>query len=136
MKINIVITERPMFTEHTMFAKPDIQKLKETKTLTVNGSFISKTRIDTQMQIGSDRHGINLKVEGYKTDRVPEHSYFTGEWSYPEYFKKSKKQDVTSYIEYVKEVVTIALNDYLRVELDEVTVNLILPTCFETKIYE
>tara|TARA_R110000851_G_scaffold196444_3_gene347423 strand:+ start:17147 stop:17536 length:390 start_codon:yes stop_codon:yes gene_type:complete len=128
MKVIINIIERPMFTEHTMFAKPDLSKLKETKTLTVQGSFITKTRIDTQMQIGTDRHGINFKVEGFKTDSVPEHSYFTGEWSYPEYFKKSKKQNVTSYTEYVKEVVRIALNDYLKVDLDEVTVNLILPT--------
>ena len=128
MKINIQIIDRPMFTEHTMFAKPDIQKLKETKTLTVNGGFISKTRIDTQMQIGRDMHGINFKVDGFKTDMVEEHSYFTGKYNYPEYFKKSKKQDVTSYIEYVKEVVKIALSDYLKVELDEVTIKLILPS--------
>ena len=128
MKITIVYKERPMFTEHTMFAKPDLSKLKETKTLTVQGTFITKTRIDTQMQIGADRYGINFKIDGFKTDRVPEHSYFTGEWSYPEYFKRSKKQNVTSYTTYVIEAVKIALNDYLKVELDELTINLILPT--------
>lgn len=127
MKINIVLKERPMFTEHTLFAKPDINKLKETKTLTVNGSMITKTRVNTTMQIGSDNHGINFKVDGYKTDKVTEFSYFTGEYSYPEYFKKSKNQGIDSYKEYVKEVVKIALIDYLKVELDEVTVNLILP---------
>lgn len=127
MKINIVLKDRPMFTEHTMFAKPDIQKLKEDKTLTIQGDFITKTRIDTQMQIGKDRHGINFSVDGVKTDRVEEHSYFTGEYSYPNYFKKLKSQGEDKYIEYVKEVVRIALTDYLKVELDEVTVNLILP---------
>lgn len=127
MKVNINVIPRPFCTEHTMFAKPDIQKLKETKTLKVDGYLITKTRVNTTMQIGADRHGINFKVDGYKTDRVDEFSYFTGEHSYPEYFKKSKKQNVESYKAYVKEVVKIALNDYLKVELDEVTVNLILP---------
>jgi len=127
MKINIVFKDRPMFTEHTMFAKPDISKLKEHKTLTIQGSFISKTRIDSKMQIGSDSHGVNFAVDGFKTDRVEEFSYFTGEHSYPCYFKRLKRQGKDEYIEYVKEVVRIALNDYLKVILDEVTVNLILP---------
>lgn len=118
-----------MFTEHTMFAKPNLDKFKESKELTVQGSFITKTRIHTELQVnkGNDMHGINLKIDGFKTDRIPEHSYFTGEWSYPEYFKKSKKQDVESYKEYVKEVVKVVLKDYLCITLDEVTINLILP---------
>ena len=127
MKVNINIIPRPFCVEFTMLAKPNIEVLKETKKVTVEGRFETKTRIDTKLQIGKSRHGINIEVEGFKTDMVTEHSYLSNTPEHKAYFKKSKKQGKDEYINYVKEVVKIAINDYLKVELDEVTVDLILP---------
>jgi len=127
MKVNLNIVPRPSCSSFTLCATPNIETLKETKTVTVEGSLITKTRVDTVLQIGNSRNGINLEVEGFKTDAIVEHSFLSNTPEYPYYFKKSKKQNVDSYKAYVKEVVKIAINDYLKVELDEVTVNLILP---------
>ena len=103
------------------------EQLLESKEVTVRGNFISKTRISTSLQVGDSNHSINFKLDKFKTDEVEEYSYLTGERTYPNYFKKSKKQGVDSYIEYVKGVVTLALTEYLNLDLDKVKVKLMLP---------
>ena len=127
MNVLIFITPRPFCIEYGMLAEVDIPTLKETKTVTVQGDFISKTRISTSLQIGNSRHGINFDIDGFKTDSVYEYSYLTNSGGDINYFKRLKRQGKVEYIEYVKEAVKIALIDYIGVELDEVIVKLILP---------
>jgi len=124
MKINLVEVPTPMFTEFKLFGGVNKELLKEKKVVRVSPSHQTKTRIGTNMQIGGSRNGINFKVDGFKTFESSEYSYFTGETNIKHYFVKSKKQDIESYKEYVKEVVKMALIDYIGVELDEVTIEL------------
>ena len=124
MKINLIEVPKPMFTEFTLCASPDRELLKTTKVVRVSPSFHTKTRIYTNLQIGNSRNGINFKVEGFKTHEERSHSYFSGDVEETNYFIKSKTQGFEQYKEYVKRVVEIALRDYLKVELDEVTIEL------------
>jgi hypothetical protein len=124
MKINLIEVPKPMFTEYSLFASPDIELLKRTKVVRVSPSCHTKTRVYTNMQIGNSRNGINFQVEGFKTFEQREHSYFSGEIQVTNYFVKSKKQNIEAYKEYVKKVVEIAIREYLKVDLDEVTIEL------------
>lgn len=124
MKINLIEVPKPMFTEFTLCASPNIELLKDKKVVRVSPSFHTKTRVYTNMQIGNSRNGINFVVEGFKTHEERSHSYFSGDVEVTNYFVKSKTQNFEAYKEYVKKVVEIALRDYLKVELDEVTIEL------------
>lgn len=127
MVVDIEIIDRPSSYSYTLMGDVNKELLLKNKEVTVRGSFITKTRITTSLQVGNSNHSINFKLDNFKTDEVEVFSYFTGERTYPNYFKKSKKQDVDSYIQYVKGVVTIALTEYLNLDLDKVNVKLILP---------
>ena len=124
MKINLVEVPKPMFTEFSLMGSVDKELLKQTKVVRVSPSFYTKTRVYTNMQVGSSRNGINFEVEGFKTHEERSYSYFSGDIQVTHYFVKSKKQGFEAYKEYVKKVVEIALKDYLGVELDEVTIEL------------
>ena len=127
MKININVIEQPSSNSFVLCADIDKDRLKEVKNVVIRGDFITKTRVNTTLQFGNSRQGVNFAIEGFKTDGVKEYSFFTHESSTCNYFKKSKKQGVEAYKEYVKEVVRVALTEYIRIDLDEVTVDLILP---------
>lgn len=124
MKINLVEVPAPMFTEYSLCASPNKELLKETKRVRVSPRCHTKTRVYTNMQIGNSRNGINFVVEGFKTFEQREHSFISGDLQVTNYFLKSKKQDIEAYKEYVKKVVEIAIKEYLKVELDEVTIEL------------
>ena len=124
MKINLIEVPKPMFTEYSLIASTDIELLKRTKVVRVSPSCHTKTRVYTNMQIGNSRNGINFQVEGFKTFEQREISYFSGEIQVTNYFVKSKKQNIEAYKEYVKKVVEIAIREYLKVDLDEVTIEL------------
>lgn len=124
MKVIIKEVPTPMVSEFTMFAEVDKAKLMEEKVVRVRPSYVTKTRIETSMQIGQARVGINFAVEGFKTVEKSEHSYFTGNTTVKHYFVKSKKQGLEEYKEFVKELVKKALKEYMYIDLDEVTVEL------------
>jgi hypothetical protein len=124
MKINLVEVPVPMVTEFSLCASPSRELLKETKKVRVSPSCHTKTRVYTNMQIGNSRNGINFVIEGFKTFEKREYSFLSGDLQVTNYFLKSKKQNIESYKEYVKKVVEIAIKEYLKVELDEVTIEL------------
>ena len=124
MKTTIKEVPSPMFSEFTMCADLDKEMLKKTKTVRVSMSYETKTRINTSVQVGAGRVGINFKVDGVKTFESVEHSYFTSEANVMNYFVKSKKQNAEAYKEYVKAVVVDVITNYLKVELDEVVIEL------------
>jgi len=124
MKINIIEIATPMSSEFTMFADLDVEKLRETKTIRVVAHHETKTRISTTLQIGQGRVGANFKMEGFKTFEETKHSYVTYNASVVNYFLKSKKQGLEQYKEYVKAVVESVVKNNIKLELDEVTVEL------------
>ena len=127
MVIELNVVPRPSSHSFAMLKDFDKELLKETKTVTVRGTTVSKTRISTSMQVGDTKVNINLPVEGFKTHEETNHSYFTGNYTTSYYFKLLKSQGFETYKEYVKKVVEVAINDYLHLNLDKVTINLITP---------
>jgi hypothetical protein len=123
MKINIISVPTPSVKSFTMFAKPDIEKLRETKTIRCSFYRLGKTRISTDMQIGDYCVKINSLVDGYKLAEKTEWNIFSGVRSTSYFFVISKKQNFEQYKEYLKEIVSIAIK-HLNVELDELTVEL------------
>jgi hypothetical protein len=126
MKITITDTPAPMFTSFTMCADlyEQVKKLKETKVITVENSFHTKTRIATSIQVGEARNGVNWNMDGFKTFEHSEHNYFSGGMSVSHYFVKSKKQDFEAYKLYVIELVKKVLLNF-NVELNEIEIKLI-----------
>jgi hypothetical protein len=124
MDIKIIEVPTPMFSEFTMYANIDIDKLKKEKTVRVRPHNETKTRISTSLQIGQSRNKINFAIEGFKTFEKTSFSYLSGNSETSHFFVKSKKQDLEAYKEYVKKVVEKALTEYIGVELDEVTIEL------------
>lgn len=124
MDIKIIEVPTPQFTEFTMFAKIDVDKLKQDKVVRVIPRYETKTRISTSLKIGQAMNKINFAIEGFKTFEQTSFSYLSGETEVSNFFVKSKKQDFEAYKEYVKKVVEVALKDYIGVELDEVTIEL------------
>lgn len=124
MKINLVEVEKPMVKSFTMFAKPNLNLLRETKKVTVDAYQISKTRISTSIQFGDYSVKINKPIEGVKTFEQTSMNYFSGDYSTSHYFVKSKKQDYLFYQEYVKKLVEDIIKNVFRLELDELTIEL------------
>lgn len=125
MKTTINIVPAPTFSSFIMFEKINLSKLIESKEVIVSYTFVTKTRISVSMKIGEARNNINFKLPNYKQFVKSGHSYATGNAETSCYFIKSKKQDFEVFKEYVKELVTIAITEYLKVtEIDELTINL------------
>lgn len=123
MNINIIEAPRPSVKSFTMFAKPDLGLLKQTKKVTCSIHRIGKTRVSVDMQIGNYCVKINSPVDGFKQFEKTEFNHFFGGYSTSHYFIVSKKQNFEVFKEYVKELVKIAMQK-LCVELDELTVEL------------
>lgn len=124
MKVIIKEVSTPPTSSFTMFAEVDKEKLMKEKVVRVRPSYVTKTRIETSMQIGQCRVGINFAVDGYKTVEKREHNMFSGTTDVLNYFVKSKKQGLEEYKEFVKALVEKALKEYLYIDLDEVVVEL------------
>ena len=124
MEIKIIEVEPPMFSEFTMFANPDLELLKQSKTIRVSIRQKTKTRISTTMQFGQYCVRINFAVEGIKTHEESEYNMFSGERSTSNYFVKSAKQDLNVFKEYLKKVVEKVVVNIFKITLDEITVEL------------
>ena len=124
MEIILKIVPRPTSNSYTLCDAIDKDLLRETKTVIVRADTVSKTRVSTSMQIGNSRSGINFAIDGFKTHEETDWSYFTGESQTHNYFKLLKSQGFNRYKEYVKEVVRVALTEYINTPLDKVTIEL------------
>ena len=124
MKINLVEVPRPMTSSFMMFAKPDLNLLRETKTIRVSFHHITKTRISTSIQFGEYCVKANKFIDGYKLHEDVQFSYFSGEQETSHYFVKSKKQNYDVYKQYVIKLIESVIKDNFNLELDEITINL------------
>lgn len=122
MKVNI-IEVAPQNRSFTMFAKPDLNLLRQTKTVRCSIYAVTKTRFSTDLHFGDFCANINLQVEGYKLHENTEWNYFSGKQSTSYYFVKSKTQDFAVYKTYLQTLI-IAVMQKMGVELDELTVEL------------
>jgi hypothetical protein len=126
MEVKLEIVEPKTSYSCTMFAQPDKELLRKTKTIIVRSFFVSKTRVDTSMQIGEAKNGINFEVQDYRSDKVEDFSYLDGAWHVYHYFKKLKSQGFEEYKEYVKKAVKIAVEEYLLIkDIDVLTIKLV-----------
>ena len=125
MKIIIKHKERPISSSYKMFAKFDLAKLKQEKQITIEANYISKTRVSTTLIYGEASYKINKKVPGYKLAYKSEYGMFTGETEDLYYFKLLTSQDFEVYKKYLKKLLVIIFKDYFKLEIDELTVNLI-----------
>lgn len=124
MKINLIEVPTPMFSEMQLFANPDLELLKEKKTIRVSVRQKTKTRISTSMTLGKACVRINFPMEGFKTYSESSVNYGTYENESSDYFVKSAKQDLNVYKEYLKKVIEHIVKDIFKVELDEITIEL------------
>ncbi len=124
MKINLIEVPTPMFSEMEMFAQPNVELLKEKKTIRVSIRQKTKTRISTSMTLGKACVRINFPIEGFKTYQESSNNFGTYENESSDYFIKSSKQDLSVYKEYLKKVVEHVVNDIFKIELDEITIEL------------
>jgi hypothetical protein len=124
MKINLIEVPTPMFSEMQLFANPDLELLKEKKTIRVSVRQKTKTRISTSMTLGKACVRINFPMEGFKTHSESSLNYGTCENESSDYFVKSAKQDLNVYKEYLKKVIEHIVKDIFKVELDEITIEL------------
>lgn len=127
MVIDLRVIERPSSNTHVLCQDINKDSLKELKTVRVRSTTVTKTRVSTSVQVGTARVNVNLPIEGIKTHKEESYSYFTGNYVTHHYFKLLKSQDFEVYKEYVKKIVSIALKDYLCVELDELIIELETP---------
>ena len=125
MKVNLIQVPSPMFTSFTMFADPNFDLLKETKIVKVSFRNHTKTRMSTSLQFGDYCVRINFSSPNFKTHQEIQNNYFSGGNTTSNYFLKSKKQDFEAYKEYVKEVVSEVITKIYKIDLDEVTIELI-----------
>jgi hypothetical protein len=124
MKINIIEVPTPETKSFTVFADPDLNLLKETKTIRVDPYKISKTRISTSIQFGSYCCNVNLPMEGFKTVEKNEWNMFSGVKTQKNYFIVSKTQNLERYKEYLKQIISKVIKDFFHLELDELTIEL------------
>ncbi len=124
MVVTLKVIPRPSSNSFTMLADFDYKALKETKTVRIRANTVSKTRVSTSMQVGSSRYNVNLAVEGFKTHEESDMNYFSGTRSTHNYFKLLKSQNFDRYKEYVIAVVTKAITENIRMELDTLTIEL------------
>ena len=123
MKVNIIEVPTPSVKSFTVFAEPNLNLLRETKTVRCSIHKSTNTRVSTDMQFGDYCVKINSPLEGYKQHADTQWNYFSGVKSTSYYFVKSKKQDFEVYKKYLETQVKIAIMK-LGVELDEITVEL------------
>jgi hypothetical protein len=123
MKINIISVPVREVVSFTMFCKPDLELLKQTKKIFCSIHRIGKTRISTSIQFGEYCVNVNIPIEGYKLFEYTEWHYFSGFRQTHHYFVISKKQNFEVYKEYLQKVITKAI-EYYHIELDELTVEL------------
>jgi hypothetical protein len=128
MEVTLKIVPRPSSSSFTMLADFDREALRESKTVRVRASLWTKTRVETSMQVGNSRYGINLAVEGFKTHAESDMNYFSGTRTTHNYFKLLKSQNFDRYKEYVIAVVTKAMKENIRMELDTLTIELEQPS--------
>jgi hypothetical protein len=124
MKINLVEVPRPMVSSFTMFADPDLNLLRETKTIRVSFHHHTKTRISTSIQFGEYCVKVNNFIKEYKQHEDTDWNYFTGNKVTSYYFVKSKKQDYNVYKEYVIKLIDDVIRNHIKLELDEITIQL------------
>ena len=124
MIINLIEVPTPMFSEFQMFAEPDLELLKEKKTVRVTARQHTKTRISTNMTLGKCCVKINFPIEGVKTHNESSFSYVSSSTESSNYFVKSAKQDINAYEEYVKKVIEHIVTNIFKLELDEITIEL------------
>ena len=124
MTINLIEVPTPMFSEFQMFAEPDLELLKEKKTVRISVRQKTKTRISTSMTLGKACVRINFPIEGFKTFNESSMNFGTYENESSDYFVKSAKQDVNAYKEYVKKVMEHVVKNIFKIELDELTIEL------------
>ena len=124
MIINLVEVPTPMFSEMQMFAEPDLELLKEKKTIRVSVRQKTRTRISTSMTLGKACVRINFPIDGFKTYNESSINFGTYENESSDYFVKSAKQDLKAYKEYLKKVIEHIVNNIFKIELDELTIEL------------
>ena len=124
--MNIIIKEvpSPSSYSYTLFADPDFNLLKETKTVRVKPMFRTKTRISTSLQFGQFNNTVNFDIEGFKTHNENSINMMTSERENKFFFVVSKKQNLEAYKEYVKKVVERAITQYFHLNMEEVTIEL------------
>jgi hypothetical protein len=131
--MNIIINEieRPKCNSFTMFAKPNLGLLAETKEIEIHVNNKTKTRLSTSMYFGGNYSAkINIPFAGFKTHEEQETNYFSGGVSVSHYFVKSKKQNKDSYKEYLKLIIEVVIKDYFKLDIDTLTVNVYFSNTF------
>ncbi len=121
MVVNIIEVQQYM-NSFTMFQKPDLGLLKETKKINVSFHHHTKTRISTSIQIGQFKAKVNFPIEGYKNHCEREMNYFSGTTEISHYFVKSKKQNFESYKQYLTKLIPMVITDYFKLEMDEINI--------------
>lgn len=124
MKIDLIEVPTPMCSEFQMFAEPDLELLKSTKTIRVSVRHETKTRISTSMTLGKYCGRINFAIEGIKTHNENGFSHISSEHETSNFFVKSAKQDIVVYKEYIKKVVEHIVKNIFKLELDEIKIEL------------
>ena len=124
MKINLVEVPRPRVSSFMMFADPDLNLLRETKTIRVSFHHITKTRISTSIQFGEYCVKANKFIDGYKLHKDVQWNHFSSGQQTSHYFVKSKKQNYDVYKEFVIKLIESVIKDNFKMELDEITINL------------
>lgn len=125
MNVTIREIESPMFKSFILLKQIDTEELAKEKKVTVTASMHTKTRVSTDMQFRDASHKINIGLPGYKFDTEEGWNYFSGNRTCNSYFKKSKKQEKAAYLSYLKELIPHVMKDYLKQDLDEITVEFI-----------
>ncbi len=132
MEILINEIERPKCNSFTMFAKPNLELLAETKQLEVHVHNYTKTRLSTSMMFGGNYSAkINIERPGFKTHEVSEANYFSGGMTVSHYFVKSKKQNKEAYFEYLKVLMVEIMTNYYKLDIDTLTVNVWCDSAFK-----
>ena len=85
----------------------------------------TKTRLSTTLQIGDSRIGINLKIEGFNTHLQEDYNMMSAELERKYFFKLSKKQSRDKYIEYLKGLLEIVVNEILGIKIEQLNIDLI-----------
>jgi len=125
MKITINKIEKPLCSSFTMFEKLNIDQLKQDKEITIEVNNETKTRLSTTFKYKEFHYKINQYVDGYNLHKDENYSFFTYEKQVSYYFKLSKKQNMTTYECYLKDLLKQLFKETLKIKLDSLKVNLI-----------
>ena len=124
MKVTIVHTPAPMFNSFTVFSEFDKEKFLEEKTLTINATAQTKTRVHTSLKFDQYQAGVNWDIPGFKTAKKNVQNMWTSTVSVAYYFVRSKKQNKLEYEKYITEICRIFLERH-NIEIDELTIKFI-----------